>query len=62
MEIEDFSFFHLWRLVFFKPLGVQRRYVPHFEGLIYGKAELEAQGCDSTFTLCHALEKKAILH
>ena len=31
-------------------------------GLIYAKGELEAQGHDSTFTFCHALLKKAILH
>ena len=36
-------------------LGVQRRYVPHFKGLISGKVELEAQGRDSSFTYCHAL-------
>ena len=44
-----------------EPLEVQRRYVPHFEGLIYGKVEPEAQGHDSTFTFCHAHLKKAIL-
>ena len=44
-----------------EPLGVQRRYVHHFEGLISGKVELEAQGRDSTFTFHHALLKKAIL-
>ena len=44
-----------------KLLGVQRRYVPHFKGLISGKVELEAQGRDSTFTFHHALLKKAIL-
>ena len=35
---------------FLEPLGVQRRYVPHFKNLISGKKELEAQGRDSTFT------------
>ena len=61
MEIEDFFFFQLWRLILFKPLWVQRRYVPHFEGLIYGKVEPEAQRRDSTFTFLHTLLKKAIL-
>ena len=62
MEMEDFfSFFQLWRLIFLEPLGVQRCYVPHFEGLINGKGEPEAQGSDNTFTFNHALVKKAIL-
>ena len=43
-------------------MGVQRRHVPHFKGLIYAKVDLEAQGRDSTFTFCHALLKTAILH
>ena len=42
-------------------MGVQRRYVPHFKGLIYGKVEPKAQGRDSTFTFRHAQLKKAIL-
>ena len=29
-----FSFFQLWRLAIFEPLGVQRHNVPHFKGLI----------------------------
>ncbi len=56
------SIVQLRRLVFLEPMGVQRRYVHHFEGLISGKVELEAQGRDSTFTFHHALLKKAILH
>ena len=28
--------------------------VPHFKGLINTKVDLEAQGRDTTFTLCHA--------
>ena len=48
-------------MVFLEPLGVQRRYVPHFKGLISAKVDLEAQGRDSTFTFCHAQLKKAIL-
>ena len=56
-----FSIVQIWRLVFLEPLGVQRRHVPHFKGLIYAKAELEAQGTDTTFTICHTLLKKAIL-
>ena len=28
--------------------------VPHFKGLIDAKVDLEAQGHDTTFTLCHA--------
>ena len=43
-------------------MGVQRRYVPHFNDLIYGKVEPEAQGRDSTFTFRHTQLKKAILH
>ena len=57
-----FSIVQLWRLVSLEPLEVLRRNVPHFKGLIYAKVELEAQGCDSTFTICHALVKKAVLH
>ena len=56
MEIEDFFGFST-----LEPLGVQRCNVPHFKGLIYAKLELEAQGRDSTFTICHPLLKKAIL-
>ena len=29
-----FSFFQLWRLAILEPVGVQRRNVPHFKGLI----------------------------
>ena len=36
-------------------LGVQRRYVPHFKGLISGNLDFEAQGHDSTFTFFLAL-------
>ena len=43
-------------------LGVNRRYVSHFKGLISSKVDLEAQGRDSTFTICHSLMKTAILH
>ena len=42
-------------------MGVERRHVPHFKGLIYAKVDLEAQSRDSTFTFRHALLKKAIL-
>ena len=48
-------------MVLLEPLGVQRRYVPHFKGLISGNLDFEAQGRDSTFTFLHALLKKAIL-
>ena len=44
------------------PVGVQKRTVPHFKGLIRGNLEPTAQSYDSSFTLCHALYKKAILH
>ena len=47
--------------MFLEVVGVQRCYVPHFKGLIYGIVEPEAQGRDSTFTFHHALLKKAIL-
>ena len=33
-----------------------------FKGLIYVKVDLEAQGHDSSFTICHSLLKKDILH
>ena len=33
-EIGDFFIFQLWGLFFLEPLGIQRRYVPHFKGLI----------------------------
>ena len=51
-------------MVFLEPLEVQRGHVPHFEGLIYAIVDIEAQGLDCTFTICHchALVKKAILH
>ena len=42
-------------------MGVQRRTVPHFNGLIELYLDLQAQGRDSTFTFRHALVKKAIL-
>ena len=43
-------------------LGVKARNLPHFKGLIDAKVELESQGHDSFFTICHTLLKKAILH
>ena len=49
-------------MVFLEPPGAQRRHVPHFEGLIYAKVDIEAQGRDSNYTICHALLKKTILH
>ena len=52
-KTDFFSIVQLWRLVFLEPLGVQRRYVPHFKGLISAKVELEAQGRDSAFTFFH---------
>ena len=55
-----FSIVQLWRLVSLEPLGVQRRYVPH-QGLIMLYLDSEAQGRSSTFTVLHALLKKAIL-
>ena len=42
-------------------MGVQRRNVPHFKGLINAKVDLGAQGRDTTFTLCHAQLRKPIL-
>ena len=61
MEIEDFFGFSTLTLAFLEPLGVQRRNVPHFKGLIYAKLELEVQRRDSTFTICQPLLKKTIL-
>ena len=43
------------------PVRVHRHNVPHFKGLIDAKVDLEAQGHGSTFTLCHAQLKTAIL-
>ena len=56
------SYFQLWRLVIFEPVGVQRHNVPHFKGLISADSNPRAQGHDGTFTFCHALVKKSILH
>ena len=50
-----FSIVQLWQLIFLEPLRVQRRYVPHFKGLISGNLEPTAQRCDSSFTFRHAL-------
>ena len=61
-KTDVFSNVQIWWPVFLEPFGVKRRNVPHFKGLIYAKVELEAQGHDSTFTICHAPLKKAILH
>ena len=57
-----FLIVQLWRMVFLEPLEVNRRYVSHFKGLISAKVDLEVQGNGITFTLCHVLLKKAILH
>ena len=44
-------------------MEVQRRYVPHFKGIIIcGKLELTAKGNGSFFTFLHVLLKKAILY
>ena len=43
------------------PLEVQAHTVPHLKALISGIMELRGLGCGSTFNLCHALLKKAIL-
>ena len=56
------KFFQLWQLVFLEPLGVPECNVPHFKGLISANLNLIAQGHGGTFTFCHALFKKAILH
>ncbi len=58
--MED-GFRQLWRLAIFEPVGVQWHNVAHFKGLIMLYLEFEAQGRGSTFTLCHAHLKKAIL-
>ena len=49
-------------MVFLEPPGVNGRYLFHFDGLISARVHLEAQGYGITFTLCHALLEKAILH
>ena len=48
-------------MVFLEPLGVNRRYIYYFKGLISVKVDLEPQGHDTTFTLCHAQLHKPIL-
>ena len=48
-------------LAILEPVGVQRRNVPHFKGLIMLNLDFEAQGRGSTFTFCHGHLKKAIL-
>ena len=50
-----------WLLVFLEPPGILEPNVTHFKGLIISDLNPRAQGCDSTFTFCHALLKKAIL-
>ena len=48
-------------MVILESMGVQRHYVPHLKGLLYGNMEPTAQGHNSTFTIRHAQLKKAIL-
>ena len=55
------SFFQLWWLAIFEPVGVKRHNVPHFKGLISAHLNPRSQGCDSTFTFCHFLLKMSIL-
>ena len=64
MEIEDFFVFSTLTARIFRTTGSSETLCTssHFKGLISGKVELEAQGRDITFTFCHALLKKAILH
>ena len=50
------------RLVLLEPSGVRERNVPHLKGLINANLNPRAEWHDSTFTFCHALLKKAILH
>ena len=57
-----FSIVQLWQLVFLEPLGVRESNVPHFKGIISANLNPRAHGRDGTFTFCHALLKKAILH
>ncbi len=42
-------------------MGIQRRNIPHFKGLIMLYLDSKVQGRDSTFTIHHAHLKKAIL-
>ena len=60
--IEKTVRFSTKRTVFSIGVGVHSRYVSHFKGLICAKVDLETQGHGITFTLCHALLKKGILH
>ena len=65
-RLKKMSVFILKRMFFsilqFWQLWVPRRYVPHFKGLISAKVELEAQGHDSTFTICLAFLKMISLY
>ena len=58
----SFSYFYLWRLVIFEPVGVQRPYVPHLKALICGYLEPEVQGRGSTLSIDHALLKIGVLY
>ena len=53
-------FLHL-TLAILELVGVQRRNVPHFKGLIMFNLDFEAQVYGSTFTLCYGHLKKVIL-
>ena len=59
-KTDVFLIVQLWQLAILEPIGVQRRNVPDFKGLIKFYLDFEAQGCGSTFTFCHAHLKKAI--
>ena len=49
-EIEGFLIFSTLTAHILEPLGVQRRYVPHFKVLISGNLDFESLGRDSTLT------------
>ena len=53
--------FKLWRPVTLQPLELQECVAPFWKPLMYPKYEPEGQGRGSTFRVCHALKKVAIL-
>ena len=53
--------FQVLSLVFPMPLEIQSHTVPHLKALISGKNEPRGLGCGSTFSVCQALLKSAIL-
>ena len=56
-----FGNFQVLSLVFPMSLEIQSHKVPHLKALISGENEPRGLGCSSTFMVCQALLKSAIL-